>query len=516
MKKAFLAVFLSLLIFLPAQHLGAQEGVRVALLPLTLHTQEDLGVIKGAISKVLSTRLMAQGDLVVLERSLLDRFLADLPPGEVTEREARWVGRRVGAHFVIFGSLTKVGDYVSLDLKVLDVTGETPTRAVFGEYQGLQELMAGLDSVAVELRDRILGREVVGFRGPGTLRASLLYQAIGYTKLQRFPGRSLKGVEVGDVDGDRRKEIVLMEPHSIWVYRDTGRELKLLGEFRLSVAHNLLTLGTIDVDGDGKEEIAVTDVLGDDLQSFLLSFEGGKFKYKAKGLNRYLCVKEMGGRKVLLAQAMGGDTDFSGPVEELVWKKGKLRMKGTLKGLPGGPRWLYSFVLGHFTGGERPEMVYVNSLGELRLVTLEGDQLWKTSGSYCRSDNYFDRPEVFADEKGLPTPFPRRVYLPTRMLARDLDADGVDELVVLLNRFSMGEHVEKVRIYDKGHVLALVWDGMAMAQAWRTQDLPGCIFDFQIADSDNDGREELVAVVVSSPFLKRKTSSNLLVFELYE
>jgi len=502
------------LFFLALTSPWAQQ-TQVALLPPSLHGEVDPGLRK-ALWNLLSTRLMARGDLVVVDRSVLERFSEGLGEEEIDERTARWLGRRIGTQFVIFGSLTKVGGYLSLDLKILDVTKAGPPKAVYGEYSSAEELLAGLDTLAGEVRDKILGRETVRFRSGGTLKASLLYQAVGYTKLQRFPGKILKGVAVGDVDGEGHKEIVLMEPHALWIYRDTGRELKLIAEHHLSVAHNLLTVGTVDVDGDGREEIAVTDAIGDDLQSFILAFKGGQLKYKAKGINRYLCVKEIGGRKLLLGQAMGKDSDYDGPIEELHWSKGKLRSKGPLKGLPAEVGWLYCFVLGYFTGGQRPEVAYVNSMGELRLLTLEGEQLWRGGTHYCMSDNFFDRPEVYADAKGMPSPFPRRVYIPTKMLSRDLDADGFDELVLPVNRFIMGEHVERVRVYDKGHLLSLVWDGMAMAEAWRTQNMPGCIFDFEVADSDNDGRAELIAVVVSAHFLKKKASSNLVVFELYE
>lgn len=508
MKKFILAVALT---FIALSPLWSQQ-TEVVLLPPVLRGEvgQDL---REALWDLLSTRLMAQG-LAVVERSLVERFAADVGQ-EVDERSARWLGRRVGARYVIFGSLTRLGNYLSLDLKVLDTVGERPTQAVYAQYSSPEDLLGGLDSVAVELKDRILGRETVRFRGPGNLKISLLYQAVGYTKLQRFPGRTLKGVAVGDVDGDGRREMVLMEPQALWIYRDTGRELKLLGEFRLSVAHNFLTVGTVDLDGDGREEIAVTDVMGDDLRSFVLEFRDGQFKYKAKDLNYYLCVKEIGQRKVLLGQSMGQQADYEGSVKELRYKGGKLQSK-PLKGLPPEAGWLYSFALGYFTGGEKPEVAVVNERGELKVLTLGGDLLWHGGKFYCTSDNFFDRPKVFADAKGMPSPFPRRVYLPTRMLSRDLDADGFDELVLPLNRFSFGEHVERVRVYDRGHILSMVWDGMAMAEAWRTQDMPGCVFDFDLADADNNGRPELVAVVVSRHSLKRKASSRLVVFELYE
>jgi phosphatidylglycerophosphatase A len=102
-------------------------------------------------------------------------------------------------------------------------------------------------------------------------------------------------------------------------------------------------------------------------------------------------------------------------------------------------------------------------------------------------------------------------------VAKDLDGDGLDDLVAVINEFSGGEHIERVRSYKKGYVTGLSWDGLALATAWRTQDIPEYVADFQVKDVDNDGRDELVTVSVTMTFMKPKdTKSLLMVYEIYE
>jgi len=101
-------------------------------------------------------------------------------------------------------------------------------------------------------------------------------------------------------------------------------------------------------------------------------------------------------------------------------------------------------------------------------------------------------------------------------VVKDLDGDGKDDIVTVVNEFSGGRHIERTRIYKKGYIASLTWDGMSMAKAWRTQDIPGYVADFQLKDVDGDGRDELITVSVSSHVLEKDAKGLLMVYELYE
>jgi TolB-like protein len=511
----------ALLVLLPLVG-AAQQPLRVAVLPFTVHSEEDLSYLRNGIWDIISTRIIVEGEIEAVEKPLVERFLPDLGD-EVTDQGARWLGNRVGADYVVYGSITKVGEYISLDAKVVHVPGTRPTSSAFAEHKGVDEVMTKVATFAQDIANRIGGRATSYERGgAGQLRQYLMFQALGYTKLQGFPQRVLKGVDAGDVDGDGRNEIVCMDHHQIWVYRDEGKEIKLVSELKTSSSNDFLTLDVFDIDGDQRAEICVTNAIEDVLQSFILTYEAGSFAYLAKGLNWYLRatrIPEEG--KVLLAQRMGIDKDYEGSMRLVRWKKGKVRIGKKIKQGKKGPlpeeiEWVLAFTSGHFTSPDVQEFLRIGEFGAVRLLDEQGSRLWKSSDDLGGSDNYIDRPDVKADRKGATSAYSRRIYFPPRMVAQDLDGDGTDEVVAIKNKFSAGEHIERVRLYDKGYVTGLVWDGMGLAQAWRTQDIPGYVADFQLEDVDNDGRDELVTVSVNAHFLKKDAKSLLMVYELYE
>jgi TolB-like protein len=502
---------------------AAQQPLQVAVLPFTVHSAEDLTYLRNGIWDIISTRIIVEGEVEVVEKSLVERFFADLRGAEIADQEARWLGNRVGADYVVYGSITKVGEYISLDAKVVHVPGTRPTSSAFAQHEGMDEVMIKVSTFAQDISNRIRGQTTsYERRGPGQSRQYLMFQALGYSKLMGFPKRILKGVDVGDVDSDGKNEIVVMGEHQLWLYRDEGKEPKLVAEFQEGSANNFIALDVIDINGDKRAEICVTNAIEDNLQSFILAYEDGSFRYLAKRLDWYLRVARVPGKgDCLLAQRMGTNKDYEGSLRLVQWKGKKVKIGQKLKTgkkgqLPKEVEWIFAFNSGRFTSPEAQEFLVVEESGKIRLLDKKGDLQWKSSKDVGGSDNYLDRPNVYADKRGATANFPRRIYFPHRMVVKDLDGDGIDEVTTVANKFTTGELLSKVRVYSKGYITALSWDGLSLANIWRTQDIPGYVADFQIKDVDNDRRDELVTVSVSPHFLKTGAKGLLMVYEIYE
>jgi hypothetical protein len=109
-----------------------------------------------------------------------------------------------------------------------------------------------------------------------------------------------------------------------------------------------------------------------------------------------------------------------------------------------------------------------------------------------------------------------RQYLPARVLIRDLDKDGKNEVLVSSNSGTTGRALKLFRNFTKGCFEVLTWDGLGLFSAVQTRKISGQIRDFAVADFDGDGIQELVAAVVASEGKTMVTSpkSAIIAYEL--
>ncbi len=522
-RKIGIIFFLFLSLFLAS--VSAKGPLRVAILPFQIHSAENLGYLKEGVYDIISSRLTASGEIHAIGKSGIERVLAEMRPQRLTEEVAREAGRRLEADYVVLGSITKIGDFISLDARLIDIEGQKPPSGVFAQTKGLDQLMAKVDEFARDIGGKILGKPtVIGEKGevrpktpyivrPKKSPAIHRQEGVGFQKSQKFPFE-IKGLDIADVDGDGKNEIVLMDNHNLWVYEYIDEKLRLLRKLKGRANQNFLALDVADVNGNGTAEIFVTSVIGENLNSFILEYGGNQFKKIRVKNGWYLRVLDLPrGGPTLLGQKMGAEESFSGPIYQFSWKGKTFRRDKKVK-LPK-KSVLFGLAIADITGDGEEEIMRFDYADHLKVLSANGkDLLHKTSSKYGGSNNFFDRESVPALTP--PDNVAKRVYLPGRILALDLDGDGRVEIIVNKNHFATGRLFDRVRLYEKGEVYDLVWDGLMLAENWRTREIPGYIADYQVKDFDNDGEKELVvAMAPQSKALERSKASYILFFELF-
>ncbi len=70
---------------------------------------------------MLSSRLYKEGEVEVIGRPQVEKTIASVAGG-FTEAKARDIGKLMGADYLLYGSLTVLGNSISVDSKMVDVT----------------------------------------------------------------------------------------------------------------------------------------------------------------------------------------------------------------------------------------------------------------------------------------------------------------------------------------------------------------------------------------------------------
>jgi outer membrane protein insertion porin family len=123
----------------------AQGRVTVMVLPFEINAREDLGYLRVEIPKNIRENLAANG-ATIREAS------AEAVPGD--HEALRRLGVEAGVDYLVWGSLTWVGERFSIDAQYLEPFAETPVSALSVDGQGIETLSGKLAELSQELAIR--------------------------------------------------------------------------------------------------------------------------------------------------------------------------------------------------------------------------------------------------------------------------------------------------------------------------------------------------------------------------
>ncbi len=132
---------------------------RIAVLPFEIHAAKDLSYVREGIQDMLSTRLFVPGKVSVIDEVEVNKVLVQVK-GPLTEAKIREIGQKLGADYVLYGSLTTFGQRTSLDAKLIPVKEDKPPLALYADTNSLDELIPRLSDFAVRAVSYIEGRPV--------------------------------------------------------------------------------------------------------------------------------------------------------------------------------------------------------------------------------------------------------------------------------------------------------------------------------------------------------------------
>jgi len=202
------------------------------------------------------------------------------------------IGKALGADYVILGSLTVFGDSVSIDAKILDVAKSDELVTAFDQSKGMDGVIPTVNQFAEDINAKIMGKEI--YR-PGRVyereeKEGGALIAVGEKAggsgqkpsfVQRFK-LEIRGLDVGDLDGDGKNEVVIIDRDTVYVYKWRKNRLFQFKAIKETWASNYIYVSVADLDGNGRAEIYVSN-LSTTVSSLILEWDGGKFKEISRG-----------------------------------------------------------------------------------------------------------------------------------------------------------------------------------------------------------------------------------------
>ena len=497
-----------------------QTVFKVAILPVAIHSPENLGYMREGLLDMLSSRVELPGRVAVLEKGAVKKALTQVS-GEMDVDGAKKIGQALGVDFVVFGSLTKLGDSASLDLKVVEVKADKPGASVYVRAKKMEEIIAGVDDLARKVDEQILGyplipqaaerpkeppKEMAGIPAPPlAFQPAVPVRGMGtgeFWQSQPFPF-NMKGMAIGDLDGDGKNEVAIIDDRNLRIYRWEQKEFKLLQKIDGGKFDQYLAVDVADADKDGKAEIFVTNIQEQRLASFVVAHKDGAFRIVSSGLDWFMRAVDWGEKgTVLLGQKKGYQVGFEGPIYEMGWdgKKYKEIRKANLPKIFS----IYGFI--PFIHDGKTDYLFIDSDFALKIMNEKGKVVWKGRDDYGSNNAILVKPLVvgpglkFEDADEL-------AFVNVRVLRRGND------ILIIRNISATGQFLKRTKPYTKGEVQVLTWTGAMFMPAWKSQEIPGYLADFQLQDVDGEKGKELVVAVnlPSEGFFSGEKNSALMV-----
>jgi len=518
------------------------ETYKVAILPFKINAAEDLTYLQEGILDMLTSRIALEDKILVIEKDLC-RKAYERYNGNIKEETAREIGSELGVDYILFGSITIFGNSASLDAKIVDLQGRKPTVTVYDQSRGMDGIIPKINEFATSINDKIFGRaEIEVASEPSASQItqpqvsqpsitemnpelmipkeeldrdfSIIEREKAKTTLKGFidTGEARKGnfwksrtftfqitgMDVGDVDKDGNNEIVFTtDEGKICIYRYLKGTIILVKEIEGKSYNNLISVDVADINNNGIGEIFISNLNKNLLSSFVLEWNGKDFVPIAEDIRWYLRVIKRPQRDpVLVGQKKGLDEPFMRGIYLLRWTGNGYEEAGVITSSD--KTDIYGFTYGDVNGDGVDDFLVLGEDDRLRVIAKGGSEQWRSDEHFGGSLSYVHgaRTGEEADWSSKVTEENRR-YLQPRVLLCDLDGDETPEVLVIQNRSTVSRIVKRYRYYGSGHIYSLSWDGLGLAENWKTRKISGYLPDFAIADMDNDGEDELVVPVVT-------------------
>ena len=541
-------------LFAAAAPSWAVNEKKVAILPFAVHSAENIDYVRQGIGDMLSSRLSVTEKIEVVNRDTVLAAFKETNGKELTLADVYGLGKKLNVDFVIWGSITKIGNSLSIDGRLVDIASYKAAVTIGTQSPTMDEVIPKINEFARKIEAHILGvsptaiekspapQQIIVSRQPaptatreteiisgmkdskkGTFTASINPDFINaaqpldsksFWKSQEFPSE-FKGIDIGDVNDDGLNETVMIDIKNVFIYQKKGDEFRMIQRIPGKSYENFVAVDVADINQNGVKEIIISSYSGRIVNSRIIEFRDGKYVTIASDLPWFMRVIYSGtGSPILLGQRMGIEKfpsasmggPFDAPIHEIQWQNGEYR-EGRKMRIPQGLS-VYGLTLDRLTESGPEKVIALNQDDYLyiydqtdkalsQVATFGGSKelVYKSEDVYGGSNTYID-PMSGASAAMVSENEPEGAYINLRIVTFDTNKDGKREFIIVKNISTAARLFQRVKLFTSAEVYNLEWDGMGMVENWRTKKINGYVADYQFKDIDNDGEPDVVLALV--------------------
>ena len=537
----------------PAKSASAREA-KVLICPFEGNSNEDVSHIQSGIAALLPARVAVTKKITVIDTEA-QRPVQPQQGKSIPLSEKLAQAKKLGADYLVTGSITKLGSAISIDAMIADVQRSREPVPVFIQCASLDSLIPEISKLGQTIKQTI--EENPAFAAyeppapppapsrPAPVSGALAAENTGRTKSRAAAAEQPEDVEpparrsrtnkaleeryiddpapmgarnkpgalfasapvmaeyiravpmsclaAGDVNGDGIKELLVSGGDEIHILRFDGRTLAPIEEIKAAAGARIVHIDTANLNGKGPDEIYVTSFDGRSANSYVLEYKNNEYGSIQNGQPWFFrTVTLPDGKPALLGQDARFNNPFGGDIYSLACDNGTLRAGEKYK-IPGGLN-VYGFTGADSFGADR--------LGaDIKYLAFTSSMF---SPEYSLKIKNAAGKDIWRDTQlalgGTANYFKKFMFadqtevkepVPLRIICPPVQPGGKPCIIVGRNVKKGQNLLKQLMNYTQGEVLCLVWGGTGFDVNWRSGYFRNYVADYILEDIDNDGVKEL-------------------------